>query len=184
MTNKFLKCVVLDRDGVINFDSPDYIKSPEEWRPIPGSLEAIASLNRAGFHVFVATNQSGLGRKYYDMEILDQIHEKFFRELSAVGGHIEEIFYCPHKPDDNCFCRKPSPGMLHQLRDKYKINLSDCYFIGDSAVDVDLAVNADCPFILVLTGNGKTTLQKYISSHAFPVFENLAEAAHYLISKK
>lgn len=183
-STKKLQCVILDRDGVINFDSPNYIKSPEEWHAIPGSLEAIADLNRAGFHVFVATNQSGLARKYYDLEMLSQIHEKLFKELAAVGGHIDEIFFCPHTPDVNCFCRKPKPGMLFELRDKYNVDLANTYFIGDSAVDVELALAAGSKLILVLTGNGKATLAKYVESHTFPVFENLSEAANFIIRNK
>src|SRR5579862_2669163 len=109
--------IILDRDGVINYDSEAYIKSPEEWLPIPGSLEAIATLNRHGFRVLIATNQSGVSRGYYDLAMLDRIHEKLVAQLAAVGGCIEEIFFCPHHPDDHCVCRKPKPGMIYQIKD-------------------------------------------------------------------
>lgn len=181
MKNSEMKCVMIDRDGVVNYDSAAYIKSPQEWNAIPGSLEGIAALNRAGFHVFLVTNQSGLARKFYDLETLNQIHEKFFHELAAVGGHIDEVFFCPHHPDDHCLCRKPKPDMLYQLRDKYKIDLANTYYIGDSFADVELAINAPCKFILVLTGNGEKTLEKYRSSHTFPVCKNLAAAAQFII---
>ena len=104
--------ILLDRDGVINFDSHEYIKSPAEWRPIPGSLEAIAQLNRHGFRVLVVTNQSGVARGYFDLDILSQIHEKLVNELASVGGYVEEFFFCPHHPDEACDCRKPKPGMV------------------------------------------------------------------------
>lgn len=176
-----MKTIILDRDGVINFDSPYYIKSPEEWHAIPGSLEAIAALNHAGYRVLVATNQSGIARKYYDFAMLDRIHKKLFDELAAVGGHIDEIFFCPHHPDDKCVCRKPQPGMLYQIRDKYSLDLSDVYFIGDSATDVEVAHTAGCLPLLVLTGNGKKASEKYAHSHHIPSFENLAAAVQFIL---
>lgn len=177
-----MKYIILDRDGVINFDSPHYIKSPDEWHPIPGSLEAIATLNRAGFHVLVATNQSGIARGYYDLETLNDIHEKLIRELTAVGGYIDEIFFCPHHPDDHCSCRKPQPGMLHQIRDKYHLSLENTYFVGDSVADVELCLKTGCKPLLVLTGNGKQTLEKYAESHHIPAFENLADTVRFVIA--
>src|SRR5262245_24575016 len=153
--------IILDRDGVINYDSIEYIKSPEEWQPIPGSLEAIAQLNRAGYRVLVVTNQSGIARGYYDVETLDLIHEKFLAKLTSVGGYIEEIFFCPHHPEDGCFCRKPKPGMLQQVANKYPLNLSETFFIGDSNSDVMAAQSAGCLPILVLTGNGEHAMQHH-----------------------
>ncbi len=179
-----MKYIILDRDGVINHDSLEYIKSPEEWIPIPGSLEAIATLNRAGYHVFVATNQSGVARGYYDLETLTHIHEKMTHELAAVGGYIEEIFYCPHHPDEKCFCRKPKPGMLYQIRDRYHLNLANTYFVGDSMTDIEVCVTAGCKPILVLTGNGKKTLEKYAEAHQLKTFADLADVARYLVTQE
>jgi D-glycero-D-manno-heptose 1,7-bisphosphate phosphatase len=179
-----MKTIILDRDGVINFDSLEYIKSPDEWHAIPGSLEAIATLNRAGYRVFIATNQSGIARGLYDLDMLSHIHEKLFRELASVGGHIEEIIYCPHHPDDHCSCRKPQPGMLYQIRDRYKIDLSQTYFIGDSFADVEAAHKSGCIPLIVLTGNGKKTVELYAESQHIPAFENLAEAVQFILMDK
>lgn len=172
--------IILDRDGVINYDSPYYIKSPEEWHPIPGSLDAIAQLNRAGFRVIVVTNQSGIARGYYDLETLDHIHEKLMIELAKVGGYIEEFFFCPHHPDDNCFCRKPNPGLFYQIQKKYGIEFSDVYFIGDSITDLQVARSVGCKPILVLTGNGHQTLENYPNVVSIPYFSNLAESVKYI----
>lgn len=174
--------IILDRDGVINFDSDQYIKSPDEWHPIPGSLEAIARLNRHGYRVLVATNQSGVARGLYDIGILDQIHEKLMQELAAVGGYIDEIFFCPHHPEDNCTCRKPKPGLIHQIKAKYDVNLLGTYFIGDSYADMEAARSAGCKPLLVLTGNGRRTLEKYPEFLEIPQFTNLAEAVDYVIT--
>lgn len=174
------KAIILDRDGVINFDSLEYIKSPDEWLPIPGSLEAIAQFNRAGYAVFVATNQSGLARGYYDMETLDRIHEKFLHELASVGGHIEEIFFCPHHPDDACNCRKPKPGLFHRIAQQYHVKLGETFFVGDSWSDVQAATEVGCRPILVMTGNGKKTLAAHPELKDILQFTNLAAAADYL----
>lgn len=174
--------IILDRDGVINYDSDLYIKSPAEWLPIPGSLEAIAKLNRYGFHVLIATNQSGVARGYYDIEMLDQIHEKLMQELAAVGGYVEEIFFCPHHPDDHCDCRKPKPGLLYQIEKKYPLKLHDTYFIGDSYVDVQAAQAAGCKPILILTRKGQMALEKYPELLNTTCFDSLAQAADYVLS--
>ncbi len=174
--------VILDRDGVINFDSDEYIKSPEEWRPIPGSLQAIAELNRHGFRVVVATNQSGIARGYYDVPMLDLIHEKFMRELASVGGCIEEIFFCPHHPDDHCHCRKPQPGLLYAMQEKYRMDLSSTFFIGDSFSDVQAANAVNCLPILVQTGKGQACLEKYPDLLSIPHFPDLASAVDYVLS--
>ena len=173
--------IILDRDGVINFDSEHYIKSPDEWHPIPGSLEAIARLNRAGFRVLVATNQSGVSRGYYDVAMLDEIHEKLMRELASVGGHIEEFFFCPHLPDAGCGCRKPKPGMLEQIRDKYYLDLADTFFIGDSYVDVQAAQAVGCRPLLVMTGNGEVAIKKHPELSQIPTFNDLAHAVDYVV---
>jgi D-glycero-D-manno-heptose 1,7-bisphosphate phosphatase len=175
--------IILDRDGVINYESVEYIKSPDEWLPIPRSLEAVAALNRAGFRVLIATNQSGVGRGYYDLATLDQIHEKMMRELAAVGGCIEEIFFCPHHPDDQCGCRKPKPGMLHAMQKKYGFALEETYFIGDSSADVGAAEAAKCKPILVMTGNGYKTIEKHQSSD-IPSFADLHEAVEFIVKPK
>lgn len=144
-----LKLIILDRDGVINFDSPDYIKSPEEWHPIPGSLEAIAQLNHAGFKVAVASNQSGVGRGYYDLAMLEKIHAKMNQALLAVGAHLDAIFFCPHLPDDNCDCRKPKSGLLIKISEFLNIELTNAVMIGDSQRDLEaaLAVSAHAIYI-------------------------------------
>jgi D-glycero-D-manno-heptose 1,7-bisphosphate phosphatase len=175
-----MKYIILDRDGVINHDSLEYIKSPDEWIAIPGSLEAIADLNRAGYHVLVATNQSGIARGHYDFETLSDIHEKLTRELAAVGGYVDEIFFCPHHPDEKCGCRKPQPGMLYQMRDKYQIDLSETYFVGDSTTDMEVALKVGCQPLLVMTGNGLKTLANK-NLQAIPTFENLAAAARFIL---
>lgn len=156
-----IKLIILDRDGVINFDSPDFIKSPEEWRPIPGSLEAIAKFNQAGYKVVVTTNQSGLGRGLYDENTLVSIHEKMLKAIQQAGGHIDHIFVCPHLPDANCDCRKPKPGLLYQVAKYFNVNLQDLNIpaIGDSLRDLEAAKAANCRPILVHTGNGLKTAQ-------------------------
>ncbi|EKD53699.1 MAG: hypothetical protein ACD_60C00160G0021 [uncultured bacterium] len=174
------KIIILDRDGVINYDSLEYIKSPAEWRAIPGSLEAIADLNRMGYEVVVATNQSGVARGYYDIAMLDVIHEKFMRELAAVGGHVDEIFFCPHHPEDNCHCRKPKPGLLHQIQQKYKVNLKDVYFIGDKLSDVEAARAAGCKPLLILTEIEKKKLENTSTLIEVPRFSDLADAVRYI----
>jgi D-glycero-D-manno-heptose 1,7-bisphosphate phosphatase len=173
--------IILDRDGVINHDSVDYIKSPEEWVAIPGSLEAIAHLNRAGFHVLIATNQSGVGRGYYDLATLDEIHEKLTHELATVGGCIDGIFFCPHQPDEGCDCRKPKPGMLLQMKEKFNLDLTQIFFIGDSHVDIQAALTAGCKPLLVMTGNGERTLTRHPEFSSIPRFETLMQAAEYVI---
>lgn len=146
--------VILDRDGVINEDSDAYIKSPPEWRPIPGSLEAIARLNRAGFLVAIATNQSGVGRGLFDLRTLTAIHTRMRRELAAVGGRVDAIFFCPHSPEAQCHCRKPQPGLLQEIKERFQIPLDDVPAIGDSLRDLQAAQAAGAMPMLVLTGKG------------------------------
>lgn len=176
--------IILDRDGVINYDSEEYIKSPEEWLPIPGSLQAIAKLNQSGFKVLVATNQSGLGRGYYDLATLNRIHEKFMHELAKFGGQIEEIFVCPHLPEENCYCRKPNPGLLYNIQKKYPVHLANTFFIGDSIVDIQAAQTAGCLPMLVLTGNGQRSLENYPELLDIPNFPDLANAVEHVLSIK
>ncbi len=169
------KLIILDRDGIINYDSAEYIKSPDEWHAIPGSLEAIAQLNRAGFTVVVATNQSGVGRGYYDVSTLDLIHEKMLFELASVGGYIEEIFFCPHLPADHCNCRKPKPGLLQKIQKKYNADFSNVFFIGDKMSDVEAARSVGCKPLLVL-GESQQKPVKDV-----PCFTKLNEAVEYVI---
>ncbi len=149
-----MKLIVLDRDGVINHDSDAYIKSTEEWQPIDGSLEAIARLNHSGYVVVVASNQSGLARGYFDIEALSAMHKKMDDLLARVGGRIDAVFYCPHGPDDGCDCRKPKPGMLLEIGQRFNVPLDEVIFIGDSISDVKAASNARAQAMLVRTGKG------------------------------
>jgi D-glycero-D-manno-heptose 1,7-bisphosphate phosphatase len=175
--------IILDRDGVINHDPDGYIKSPEEWNPIAGSLEAIARFNRAGFRVLVASNQSGIGRGFYGLDALQRIHEKLFYLLQDAGGKIDEIFFCPHHPDDGCVCRKPSTGMFLEMQAKYGMDFSETYFIGDSIGDVKVAEAVGCVPVLVMTGNGRETLAKHPELMRVRRFEDLAMAADEICSE-
>lgn len=177
--------IILDRDGVINFNSDEYIKSPDEWLPIPGSLAAISALNQAGYRVFIATNQSGVARGLYDIATLDRIHEKMHAELAKHGGHVDDIFYCPHHPDDKCYCRKPNPGLIEQIRNKHNVNCPQTFFIGDSHVDIKAAQSSGCRPVLVLTGNGERTLKNHKKLIVnVPQFLNLAAAVEYVLAEK
>lgn len=177
--------IILDRDGVINYESQSYIKTPEEWCAIPGSLEAIAALNRSGFRVLIATNQSGIARNLYDIDTLDLIHEKLMRELAAVGGYIDEIFFCPHHPEDCCSCRKPKPGLLYQMQAKYSLQFEKTFFIGDSYVDMQTAKVTGCKPLLVLTGNGHQALHEHKDVLSGILnFPNLAKAVEYVLSQQ
>lgn len=151
------KLVILDRDGVINFDSALFIKSPAEWKPIPGSLEAIARLNQHGYRVVVATNQSGVGRGLFDMDTLNTIHEKMHKELALLGGRIDAIFYCPHASDSDCQCRKPKPGMFKRIAETLNVDLKGIHTVGDSLRDLQAGVSVGCTPNLVLTGKGEKT---------------------------
>jgi D-glycero-D-manno-heptose 1,7-bisphosphate phosphatase len=177
----FNQYVLLDRDGVINHDSDDYIKSPEEWRPIEGSLEAIALLNQFNYKVVVITNQASLTRGLFDENTLEKIHAKMRSMAAEKGGKIEAIYYCPHSPENNCDCRKPKPGLLQSFADDNKVELKDLFFIGDSLRDIQAAQAAGANPILVKTGNGKKTLREN-PNLGIPVFENLFEAAKYITS--
>lgn len=149
-----MKLVILDRDGTINEDSDDYVKTPEEWAPLPGTLEAIARLNHAGWHVVIASNQSGLGRGLFDVSTLNAMHAKMHKLLAAAGGRVDAVFYCPHAPDEGCRCRKPEPGLFEQIGERYGLDLHGVPAVGDSARDVLAAVAAGCEPHLVLTGKG------------------------------
>jgi D-glycero-D-manno-heptose 1,7-bisphosphate phosphatase len=149
-----MKLVILDRDGTINEDSDEYVKNPDEWAPLPGALEAIARLNHAGWHVVVATNQSGLGRGLFDVSTLNAIHAKMHQMLAAVGGRVDAVFYCPHAPDEGCRCRKPGPGLFEQIGERYGVDLTGVPAVGDSARDILAGAACGCEPHLVLTGKG------------------------------
>lgn len=177
-----MNLVILDRDGVINHDSDDYIKSPDEWQPIPGSIDAIARLNHAGYTVTVASNQSGLARGYFDISTLNAMHEKMHLLVNQAGGHIDGIFFCPHSPEDQCNCRKPLPGLLFQIARRFSSSLENVPFIGDSASDIEAAKLAGAKPVLVRTGKGIKTEQKLEMSSDIPVFDNLDLAVTALLN--
>jgi D-glycero-D-manno-heptose 1,7-bisphosphate phosphatase len=176
-----MQLVILDRDGVINEDSTDCIKSPEEWIPIPGSLEAIARLHRAGWHVIVATNQSGIARKLFDLDTLVRIHEKMRRSVLDAGGLIDAIFFCPHGPHDNCSCRKPRPGLFLDIARRLRISLHEVPAIGDSLRDLHAAIAAGARPILVRTGKGSAIADTCDTSIIVPLYDNLASAVDDLL---
>ena len=172
--------VILDRDGVINHDSDDYIKSPDEWQPLPGSLEAIARLCRADYTVVVATNQAGVGRGLFSLEMLTRIHRKMASSIRDKGGRLDSIFFCPHSPADQCGCRKPKPGMLLEISDRLSIGLSGVPVVGDSLRDLEAAAAAGAMPVMGKTGRGRLTQEKLSQgelSHTLgqtPVYADLA----------
>lgn len=176
-----MKLVILDRDGVINEDSDAYVKSADEFIFIPGSLEAIARLNHAGWRVAVATNQSGLARGYFDLDALNQMHGKLKRALAAVGGQVELIAFCPHGPKHACRCRKPNPGLLLEIADRLGTDLSGVPAIGDSLRDIQAAHAVDARPILVRTGKGERTLAGGEGLEGVPVYDDLAAAVDALL---
>lgn len=176
-----MKLVILDRDGVINHDSASYIKSPDEWKPIPGSLEAIALLNQAGYRVLIATNQSGVGRGLFEMSTLNAIHDKMHRALGVAGGRIDGIFYCPHTQEAGCSCRKPKPGLLEEIARRFGVSLEGVPVIGDALRDLQAAATVGAQPVLVLTGKGKKTLKDEGLPEGTSVHANLAEAVQHLL---
>jgi D-glycero-D-manno-heptose 1,7-bisphosphate phosphatase len=177
-----MKLIILDRDGVVNFDSDQFIKSPDEWKPIPGSLEAIARLNQAGYRVVLATNQSGIGRGLFDMATLNAIHDKMHKALAQVGGRIDALFFCPHAADSKCECRKPKPGMFEEISKRFNMELDGVPAIGDSLRDLQAAVALGAQPILVRTGKGEKTLASGNLPEGTLVFSDLAEAVQHLIT--
>jgi D-glycero-D-manno-heptose 1,7-bisphosphate phosphatase len=177
-----MKLVILDRDGVINFDSPHFIKGPEEFEPIPGSLEAIAQLTQAGYRVVVATNQSGVGRGLLDMATLNSIHGKLQRLLTSGGGRIEAYFYCPHPADSTCHCRKPHTGLFEEIALRFHIDLSGVPAIGDSLRDLQAAHTAGAQPMLVKSGKGEKTLAAGGLPEGTEVFDDLLDAVRKLLN--
>ena len=176
--------IILDRDGLINQDSDEYIKSPREWQAIPGSLEAIKKLNDAGYDVCIATNQSGLGRGLFSIQTLDQIHQKMINELEAMGGVIRMIVYCPHHPDAKCACRKPNTGLLTTINEEFRLDSDTSWMVGDTAKDVECAHRMGIRGALVRTGKGESELRKgVVSRETTPIFDDLAEFGAWLLSR-
>jgi len=176
-----MKLIILDRDGVINFGSAQFIKSPEEWKPIPGSLEAIARLTRDGWRVVVATNQSGLARGLFEMATLNAIHAKMHKAVGQAGGRIEAVFYCPHSAEMDCGCRKPKPGLFDEIAARYGRDLHDVPAVGDSLRDLLAAASVGAKPVLVKTGKGEKTLAAGGLPEDTPVFADLSEAVEYLL---
>jgi D-glycero-D-manno-heptose 1,7-bisphosphate phosphatase len=176
-----MKLIVLDRDGVINFDSDLFIKNPEEWNPIPGSLEAIARLCQADYRVVVATNQSGIGRGLFDMPMLNAIHDKMHKACAQAGGRIDAVFFCPHTNDANCGCRKPKSGMLEEIAMRYGVNMHGVPAVGDSLRDLQAAVQVGAQPILVLTGKGVKTQEKGDLPENTLIYPDLAAVAATLV---
>lgn len=186
------KLVILDRDGVINEDSDAFVKSTDEFVLIDGSAEAIAHLSRHGFRVAIATNQSGLARGYFTLDDLEAMHAKLRTAVTAAGGDIAAIVYCPHGPDDDCQCRKPRPGLIEQIEQRLGVSAAGAPLVGDSLRDLQAGLARGCDPILVTTGKGAATLRKLtdasgvkagedkLAPGVLPVFANLHQAALYI----
>jgi len=177
-----MKLIILDRDGVINIDSAQFIKTPEEWKPIPGSLEAIARLTRDGWRVVVATNQSGLARGLFEMATLNSIHAKMHKAVAQAGGRIEAVFYCPHAAEMDCGCRKPKTGLFNEIATRYGRDLLGVPSIGDSLRDLQAAASVGARPLLVRTGKGEKTLAAGGLPENTPVFTDLSEAVKHLLT--
>lgn len=176
-----MKLIVLDRDGVINHDSDQFIKRPEEWKPIPGSLEAIARLNQAGYRVVVATNQSGIGRGLFDMTMLNEIHDKMHKACALVGARIDAVFFCPHTAESHCACRKPKSGMLEEIAARYNVAMDGVPVAGDSLRDLQCAAKVGAQPYLVLTGKGEKTRAAGGLPEGTQVYADLAAVVSELI---
>ena len=176
-----MKLIILDRDGVINFDSDQFIKNPQEWRPIPGSLEAIARLNQADYRVVVATNQSGIGRGLFDMPTLNAIHDKMHKACALVGARIDAVFFCPHAAEMDCLCRKPKSGMFEEIAARYNVDMKGVPAVGDSLRDLNCATKVGAQPILVLTGKGVKTQDAGGLPEGTRVFPDLAAVVAELV---
>lgn len=178
------KLVILDRDGVINADSDAFIKSPDEWIALPGSLEAIARLNHAGYRVVVATNQSGIGRGLFDMAALNAIHNKMYLAAAAAGARIDAVFFCPHTADDHCECRKPKPGMIREIIERFEANPAHTPMVGDALRDLQAGAAFGLPANLVLTGKGRATLAKGGLPEGTRVYDDLLQFAFDFLGRE
>jgi D-glycero-D-manno-heptose 1,7-bisphosphate phosphatase len=186
MANALSTVIVLDRDGVINADSADFIKTPDEWHALPGSLAAIGRLKEAGFRVAIATNQSGVARGLFSIDTLWVIHQKMLAEILAAGGYVTRIFFCLHGPEDGCACRKPKPGLLLQVAEYFACGLDHMVMIGDAERDLQAAMAVGARAILVRTGKGSATEQLLAGNDAFAgieVYDDLAAAVAALIAE-
>ena len=181
--NPAVKLVILDRDGVVNVDSHHFIKSPAEWKALPGSIEAIARLNQSGYRVVIATNQSGIGRGLFDMATLNAINDKMMEQVFRAGGRIDAIFFCPCTAEQHCHCRKPDTGMFEEIAVRYQVGLAGVPAIGDSLRDLEAAAKVGCLPILVLTGKGKKTCADGGLPPGTRVFDDLAAATAALITE-
>ena len=177
-----MKLILLDRDGVINHDSDQYIKSPAEWRPIAGSIEAIARLHQGGYRIAVATNQSGIGRGLFDMATLNAINDKMMEMVFRQGGRIDALFFCPHTAAEACDCRKPRTGMFEEIAARFHTELKAVPVVGDSLKDLQAAEAVGAQPILVLTGKGPRTRGDGNMPRKTLVFENLADAARHIVA--
>ena len=174
------KLIILDRDGVINKDRDDFVKSAEEWIPLPKSADAIAFLNQAGYTIAVASNQSGLGRGLFDIAALHQMHAKMYRTVNQAGGNIAGVWFCPHTPDDNCHCRKPNTGMIEDILQRFNADACDTYLVGDSLRDLQAIATMGGKPVLVLSGKGKKTLEQGNLPENTQVFDDLWDFAQEL----
>ena len=181
-----MKLVILDRDGTINEDRDDFVKSEAEWVPLPGALDAIARLNHAGWHVAVASNQSGLGRGLFDVEALNAIHAKMYKAVAAFGGRIDAVFYCPHSPDEGCQCRKPLPGLFEQIGERFGVDLRTTHVVGDTQRDLQAGSVVGCQPHLVLTGKAQSLRGQPLPEGYPPdtrVHQDLAAFADWLVTR-
>ena len=187
-----MKLIILDRDGTINWDSEDFIKTADEWIPMPGALEAIAQLNHAGWRVVLAINQPGLGRGLFEMASLNQIHAKMNKLLAAQGGRIDAVFFCPHASDEGCSCRKPRPGLFQQIAERYGVELRNVPAAGDGLRDIEAGVAAGCEAHLLLTGQGAQFRDRLASGEPLPetfpagtlVHDDLAAFASFILARE
>ena len=176
------RLIILDRDGVINEDSDNYIRSVAEWHPIPGSIEAIARLSKAGYIIAVATNQSGIARGYYSLSELGAMHSKMSRLVQEQGGKIDCIKFCPHGPNDGCHCRKPQTGLVEQIENALNLSVKDAWFVGDTLTDLQCGAAMGCKPALVKTGKGERTIAKGEGLEGTLVFTSLADFTDHLLN--
>ena len=176
------KLIILDRDGVINQDSDDYIKTVDEWIPLEGSIEAMAMLTKAGYQIAIATNQSGIARGYFTLDTLNKMHQKMNNLAKNAGAEINYISFCPHIPTDKCDCRKPLPGLIHQIEKALNVSAKDCYMVGDSLRDLQAGQAAGLKPALVLTGKGQRTLDKGVGLEGVAIYSNLIELTKELLN--